>query len=180
LYPLLALQLFLFFFHPWYYKARDASLVEQVKEQSYAGLALTSFAAIRDTASLDDHVIQGIRGLTDGRENAVVLWNEGPTPWRKASYYLRDRPVVALEGGPNGALARYFRGNTIERQIEGRSSITIDLPAGARLVWLIRPSGPFLSSLGAAFPLIQEGPLYYHDLPSEHGAALVGSYRLRW
>jgi hypothetical protein len=181
LFPILAGRVFLFSLRPVYYKPRDTGIAEQITSQAFIGLGMSSLPQVRGTVDLDDHAISVIRGLAGGRPEVVVVWKEGTTTWRKVAYYLNPLTVVALERKPDGsALARYIQGGHVLRRLESPSPVTVQLPAGARVVWLVDPRKPFFQSLKNGFPLVAEGPVYYHDLPETHGERVVENYRLEW
>lgn len=177
--PVTMPRVFLFFFRTIYYTPRDSGVIERLKELAFAGVALSSFPQVRGTVYQDDAVLASIRRLAAGGRNTVVIWSEGPTSWRKAAYYLRGMPVVALES-PQRLLARTFEGARIVSQAKGPAPVVLDLPARGRVVWLVDARKPFLAALRKAFPLTQDGHVYYHDLPEEPGSRAVEQFLLRW
>ena len=50
----------------------------------------------------------------------------------------------------------------------------------ARVLWLVDPRKDFLPQLRQHFRIRQLGPVYYHDLPPDHGVEDVGGFRLLW
>jgi hypothetical protein len=187
--PLLLPGLFLNYemFRPnmgWYYPARgrwwDGALAG-----INTGLALTSYQHIESTLAIDDHSFRAIQRLAAARPGQTeVVWEHGLASWRKAAYYARGIPIVVLEhrnlraGSP--AAVAVWRGATLERHQEGTAPLTVDLPAGSRIVWLLNPRTPICGEAQQSFPLTPAGPVWYTDLPVQHGSKILGEYRLQW
>jgi 4-amino-4-deoxy-L-arabinose transferase-like glycosyltransferase len=179
----------LFNYDGWYYKGNStsglAAFSDQVLEGLTSGLALTSLSHVKNTLAVDDHSLrQAIRLAAERPGETVAIWEHGLVSWRKACYYMRQVPVVVLErkqirsGAP--PVIAIWKGADLDRRLEGPAPLSVTLPAGGRIVWLLNPRSEFYTQAGAAFPLTPAGPVWYTDLPAEGGARLLGEYRLEW
>lgn len=180
----------LIFFRPvWYYKGNSTSgwrvTAERIWADVYSGLHLSSLGQIRGVARLDDVALQELRRLEAERPGrTVVLWERGATSWRKTAYYFPQVPVVVLNDRIRRAGSIHWVTVMQGPRIQGRrvdlAPLTIRLPAGARLVWMVNPKTDFLERLKQGLPLRNSDPLYFCDLPEQDGEARVGSYLLSW
>ena len=186
--PVTIVEIGLFQNH-WYYKGRAASGLaafgDRVLEDVNSGLALTSLSHIQNTLAVDDHSLrQAIRLAAERPGKTVVVWEHGLVAWRKVCYYLRDVPVVVLDrqriraGTPPVVVT--WKGANPERRLQGESPLSVTLPAGGRIVWLLDPRTDFYALAGANFPITPAGPIYYTDLPTESGSRVLGEYQLHW
>src|SRR5215472_10456801 len=142
-------------------------------------LALTSYKHIDDTLTVDDQTFRELRRL--GRERpgkTEAVWERGPASWRKAAYYAHDIPIVVLEHGKlragSAPVIAQWRGQTLEKRVEGPAPLAVTVPAGTRLVWLVNPRTEFFQTLSRSFTLIPSGPVFYTDLLGGHGARDLG------
>jgi len=83
---------------------------------------------------------------------------------------IRDSPpVIAV-----------WRGPKLERRLQGGSPLRYALPAGARVIWLLKPRTDFFEAAQQSFSLTPAGPVWFTDLPGEPGSRLLGEYELSW
>jgi 4-amino-4-deoxy-L-arabinose transferase-like glycosyltransferase len=187
--PLAIVQSGLFNNHGWYYRGNSpsglAAYGERVLEDLNSGLALTSLSHIKNTLALDDHSLRSAIRLAGERPGkTLVIWERGLVSWRKACYYMRSTPVVVLErnrirsGAP--PVVSIWNGASLGRRLQGPAPLSVTLPAGGRIVWLLDPRTEFYSLASANFPLAAAGPVYYTDLPAQSGSRILGEYRLEW
>jgi hypothetical protein len=168
----------------WYY-APGRGAWEQPLGDMNTALALTSYKHIDDTLTVDDHTFREVlrlAGERPGRTEAV--WEQGLASWRKAAYYAHDVPIVVLEHGKlragSAPVAAQWRGQKLEKRVEGAAPVTVQVAAGTRIVWLVNPRTEFYRTLSRSFELRPAGPVFYTDLPAEDGARELGEYRLVW
>jgi len=187
--PVAIVESSLFQFEGWYYKGSSpsgpAAYGERVLEDLSSGLALTSLGHIRKTMAVDDHSLRAAMRLASQRPGeTTVIWERGLVSWRKVCYYMRQTPVVVLErkrirsGAP--PVISIWQGATSERRLQGAAPLSVALPAGGRIVWLLDPHTEFYSLAAADFSLLAAGPVWYTDLPAGSGAKILGEYRLEW
>jgi hypothetical protein len=187
--PLVIVQFSLFDNDGWYYKGNSPSGLpaygERVLEDLNSGLALTSLSHIKNTLAVDDHSLrQAIRLAAERPGRTVVVWERGLVSWRKACYYMRQTPVVVLErrqlrsGTP--PVISIWKGASLDLRLEDPAPLSVTLPAGGRIVWLLDPRTGFYSLARANFPLNAAGPIWYTDLPTLSGSKILGEYRLTW
>lgn len=187
--PVVTLHLALFNNPGWYYKGHSTSGAGAAWEQALAGLnsglALTSLNHIKTTLAVDDHSLrQVIRLAAERPGKSVVVWEHGLVSWRKAAYYLRDVPIVVLErkkirfGAP--PVIAVWKGADLISQPQGPPHLSVTLPAGGRVVWLLTPQSEFYSLAARNFALTPAGPVYYTDLPAGRGSTILGEYKLEW
>jgi 4-amino-4-deoxy-L-arabinose transferase-like glycosyltransferase len=187
------------FYNDWYFKGTStsgiAALSEQVLTDLNSGLALTSLSHIKNTLAVDDHSLrQAIRLAGERPGDTTVVWEHGLVAWRKAAYYLRGVPIAVLDrksirsGAPpvvaiwNGAIwnGAIWNGANPDRRMQNQAPLTVTLPPGGRIVWLLDPRTEFYALASSNFPLTPAGPIYYTDLPSQNGSKVVGEYKLEW
>jgi hypothetical protein len=187
--PLAIVQFGLFNNDGWYYKGSStggpAAYGEQVLGDLTSGLALTSLSHIKNTLAVDDHSLRAAMRLAAERPGqTVVVWEHGLVSWRKACYYMRGVPILVFErkqlrsGAP--PVITIWKGASLDHRLEGPAPLSVTLPEGGRIVWLLNPRTEFYSLASANFPLTAAGPIYYTDLPAESGSKLLGEYGLEW
>jgi hypothetical protein len=84
-----------------------------------------------------------------------------------------------LRPGSAPVMAEWY-GPKMEKRVEGAPPVTVETPAGSRIIWLLNPGTPFFQIVRQSFAVRQAGPVYYTDLPPEHGEKILGEYRLVW
>ena len=84
-----------------------------------------------------------------------------------------------LRAGSLPVMAQW-RGPKLEKRVEGRPPVTVEIPAGSRIVWLLDPRTDFFEEARRTFALTPAGPLWFTDLPAGHGEKDLGEYRLIW
>jgi hypothetical protein len=187
--PSLVLNGLIFLTPIWYYQGSGASgfgvNMDQAWTDIHSALARSSLGHVRAITGLDDRVISEVRRLASERPSStVVIWERGPTSWRKIAYYLPDLPVVVLDhrklAGISPAVATFWRGSRVERRIEGPAPLATALPAADRIIWILNPATEFFRSAKSALPLTPSGPAYYLDLPQGGGSSAIGEYVLVW
>jgi hypothetical protein len=186
--PVLALN-YTFFYNPgWYYRGTATSGVRAAAEQAWAdintGFSLTSLQQIKSTLAVDDHTLREVRRLIAERPgNAVVIWERGLTAWRKAGYYAADVEIAVLEHQKirtSAPVIVVWKGAHLERRLQGARPLRLELPAGARVVWLLNSRTDFFQMAQQNFPLTAAGPVWFTDLPREPGTRLLGEYEISW
>jgi 4-amino-4-deoxy-L-arabinose transferase-like glycosyltransferase len=186
--PLVIVHLGLFQ-NNWYYKGSGASglagFAGRVLEDVNSGLALTSLSHIKNTLAVDDHSLrQAIRLAAERPGRTMVIWEHGLVAWRKVCYYMRETPVAVLErqqlraGAPPVVVV--WKGANPQRRPPGQAPLSVTLPAGGRIVWILDPRTEFYALASASFTLAPAGPIYYTDLPAESGSRILGEYKLEW
>ncbi len=186
--PVMILNLTAFNFHGWYYKGESAGGWQASLDQALAdlntGLELTSHEAMEKTLATDDHTLRQVKRLAAERPGqTVVVFEQGMTTWRKATYYAPDVPVVVLEhkrirtSPPAMAI---WKGSRQEALSHGAAPLRFTLPAGARIVWLLNPRTEFYDLVQQAFAPTAADPVYVTDLPQGTGSRLLGEYELVW
>jgi hypothetical protein len=186
--PMVIVQ-FGLFQNNWYYKGSGtsglAAFGERVLEDLNSGLALTSLNHIENTLAVDDHSLrQAIRLAAERPGKTMLIWEHGLVSWRKACYYMRDVPAAVLDrqklraGAP--PVVAIWKGANLQRRTQGEAPLSVALPAGGRIVWLLNPSTGFFALAKANFALTPAGPVYYTDLPAESGSKILGEYKLEW
>jgi hypothetical protein len=187
--PVLLLNPMMFFHRGWYYRGPDTAgwraPLERITADLNSGLALTSYEQIQNTLAVDDHSIREVLRLAAERPGrTVVIWEHGLTAWRKIAYYAPDLPVAVLErkkiraGSP--AVVTRWKGSQVQGRTQGMAPLRIDVPAGARVVWVLNPATEFCRAAGRSFALAPAGPVWYTDLPQESGLRVVGDYEVSW
>ncbi len=185
--PAALLDTTMFLHRGWYYRgAADSgwrAAADRIAADLSSGLALTSAQHVANTLAVDDRTIREVRRLAAERP-AVVLWEHGPTAWRKIAYYAPDLPVAVLEhqrlrpGSP--AVVAWWRGNRLEERRQGPAPVRVTAPAGARVIWILQPGSDFYGAAQRAFEMKAAGPVWYTDLPEKAGTAAVQNYDLVW
>ncbi len=187
--PALLLNLVMFYHTGWYYRGSATSGVmaeaEHTLEYMNSGLALTSYEQIAKTLALDDGTVREVRHLAADRPGKTwVIWEEGPTAWRKIVYYAPALPVAVMNhkkirsGSP--PVVAIWNGSKIVRHMQGAEPLSLTVPAGARIVWVLWPKTEFWDLAQRAFPMTAAGAVWYTDLPPEHGARILGEYEINW
>ena len=177
--PVVVLNLTMFNHAGWYYRAPGWG--GEILEDLNSGLALTSLEHIKNTLAIDDHAIGDVKRLAAERPGGVfVVWEQGLATWRKLAYYAPGIPIAVLEHrhirGGSPAVVAIWRG---ARRIS-TTDTRVDAPAGARVVWLLNPQTDFYRIVQSAFGPRHAGSVLYCDLPSGHGARMLGEYELAW
>jgi hypothetical protein len=186
--PVMVLNYTFYYNGGWYYKGAAVSGIEAVAERAWAdinaGFALTSVQQIESTLGVDDHTLREARRLiAERRGRAVILWEEGPTSWRKAAYDVPDTRIAVLEHQKMRSRPRvvaWWRGPKLEQRLQGGAPLRLTVPAGVRLVWLLNTNSAFYQEAQRSFPLSSAGPMWFTDLPSESGARVLGEYEVSW
>jgi hypothetical protein len=187
--PIVTLNCLMFLRPGWYYRGPHQSgmlaSLEQVVSDLNSGLALTSLYQIDNTLAIDDHTLREMRRLTDEKQgDALVVWEQGLTSWRKASYYDRGVSIVVLEhrkiraGSP--PVVAVWRGSQLEQRTQGAAPLAIALHPGTRIVWVLNPRTEFYELARQNFELTAAGPVWYTDLPATSGSRILGEYELEW
>jgi 4-amino-4-deoxy-L-arabinose transferase-like glycosyltransferase len=187
LFPIVFINYTFFYHHGWYFKGAVAKGYEAFWEQTWAdinsGFALTSLDQISATLAVDDRTLKEARRLIAERPGkTVVIWERGLTAWRKVAYYSPGVEIVVLEhkkirsGSP--PVVAIWKGAKLERRLP--AGAPLQLPAGTRIVWLLKPQTDFLQLVQQNFPLVESGPVYSTELPQESGSRRLGEYELVW
>ena len=181
--PALVVNLTAFNARGWYYKGASEGL-DQVVADINTGLELTSREAVERTLATDDHTLRQLQRLAAERPGqTVVLFEEGMTTWRKATYYAPAVPMIVLEHkrirSSNPAMA-VWKGNRQEAFSSGAAPQRVALPKGARIVWLLNPRTEFYSLVQQAFAPASADPVCFTDLPAGSGSRRLGEYELAW
>jgi 4-amino-4-deoxy-L-arabinose transferase-like glycosyltransferase len=168
----------------WYYAARGGAWDEALAGMNTA-LALSSFQHVDSTLTVDDHTLREVRRLAADRPGQTqVVWQQGQASWRKVAYYAPQVPILVLEHGKLRAgslpVMAQWRGPKLEKRVEGRPPVTVEIPAGSRIVWLLDPRTDFFEEARRTFALTPAGPLWFTDLPAGHAEKDLGEYRLIW
>jgi hypothetical protein len=187
-FPILWINYTFFYHHGWYFKGSATSGVEALEEGAWAdinsGLSLASLDQIKATLAVDDHTVREMQGLVAGRPgNTTVVWEQGLTAWRKAAYYAPEVPIVVLEHKKirsSPPVIVVWKGARLERRLQGGTPLRLTLPAGSRVVWLLNSRTDFFATAQQNFALTAAGPVWFTDLPSEHGTRLLGEYEISW
>jgi hypothetical protein len=180
--PVVILNLAMFEHQGWYF--RDPGFGGEVLEDLNSGLALTSLEHIKNTLATDDHAIRDVERLAAERPGAVfVVWEHGLATWRKLAYYAPRIPIAVLEHrhirGGSPPVVALWQGN--RRALNPPAAVPrVNVPAGARIVWLLNPRTEFYAIVQSAFAPQSAGAALYTDLPMEHGARALGEYELAW
>jgi hypothetical protein len=187
--PVLLLSWTMFFHRGWYYRGPDTAgwrgSVERMTADMNSGLALASYEQVQQTLAVDDHSIREVRRLAAEKQGAaLVVWEHGPTAWRKLGYYAPELPIDVLERkqirGGSPAVITQWRGSRVEARSQGAAPLRLHIPAGTRVIWALNPATPFYRAMAAAFPLTAAGPVWYTDLPAAGGSRVVGDYEVAW
>jgi hypothetical protein len=114
------------------------------------------------------------------RREMVVVWSRDAMPaWRKVTYYQPRMKVLVLEEqGDPAALetrARLWVGAEIRRQYPGPAPIRIDLPAGARIVWLL--AGGRENELARVTTIRKAVNVFYTDVPAQGTSFQWGAFQ---
>ncbi len=187
--PAILLNAAMFYHRGWYYRGPHTTgwraAMEQALTDLNSGMEFTSYEQVYNTVMLDDQSVRQVFRLAKEKPgNTWVVWEEGPTAWRKVAYYAPQTPLVVLEhakihrGSP--AVVSIWKGPAIVQSIEGAPPLRVTLPAGARVVWMIGSRSDFYNRVRQAFPLTAAGPVWYTDLPREDGSRTLGEYQLAW
>ena len=187
--PLVIVHLGLFKNPGWYYQGKStaglSAFAEQALSDLNSGLALSSRSHVQNTLGVDDRSLRAAIGLAQERPGkTTVIWEHGLVAWRKACYYLREVPVVVLDherirpGSP--PIVMIWKGSALCESRRGQTPLSVALPAGGRIIWLINPRSEFYSLLQANFPPASAGAVYYTDLPDASGSKILGDYKLEW
>jgi hypothetical protein len=130
-----------------------------------SGFALTSLEQIQNTLAIDDHTLRETRRLAaEHPANTVVR--------RKVGYYAPGVTVFVLE----------------HKEIRGGQPVIV-LWQGSKLlarqqdthvVWLLNLRTALPDLVKQNFPVNEAGPVYYPDLPAEHGSRQLGEYEIAW
>jgi 4-amino-4-deoxy-L-arabinose transferase-like glycosyltransferase len=183
--PAIVLNVAAFDQRGWYYQRAQPNGLDQILSDVNSAFRLTSREQVTDLLARDDHSLRELQRLAGERPgNTVVVFEEGPTTWRKASYYAPQVPVIVLErkfprsGSP--PVMSMWRGNREERNLEGATPMPVPIPTGARIVWFLNPRTEFYTQAAQSFPLTPAGPVWYTDLPRESGSRVLGQYELKW
>jgi len=181
--PVLILNLAMFQHFGWYYRA--PGLAGGILEDINSALALTSLEHIKTTLAIDDHAIREVQRLAAERPGQVfVVWEHGAAAWRKLAYYADGVPIAVLEhryiraGSP--PVIALWKGKRLMRALRGAGPLRLDLPAGARIVWMLNPRTDFYRLVEQTFAPTPSGPLAYTDLPQAGGSQILGEYELAW
>ncbi len=177
--PAAFLCAFIFYRPVWFYSAASGHglgvLMSVVWQHVNSGLRATSLAQMRSVIDTDDHTIREARHLIADHEGAtVIVWEQGLTEWRKATYYFPNIPVFALE---SSGFARVWRGPEAAKRFEPGEPVI--LPPKSRVIWLLDPRSPFYRRAAGALPLIPSGPILYTDLEGDRSVR-VGNFDFRW
>jgi hypothetical protein len=181
--PVLILNLAMFFHQGWYYRA--AGVAGGILEGLTSGLALTSLEHIHTTLAIDDHSIRDVKRLAGERPGQTfVVWEHGATAWRKLAYYAPALPIAVLEhryirtGSP--PVIALWKGPRPMQTLRGAGPLRLNLPAGARIVWMLNPHTDFSRLAEESFSPTPSGSLAYTDLPQAGGSRILGEYELAW
>ena len=187
--PAALLDVTMFLHRGWYYRGAAESgwhaAADRIEADLASGLALTSAEHIAKTLAVDDHTIREVRRLAAERPGeTVVAWESGPAAWRKIAYYAPELPVAVLDhrriraGSP--AVVAWWRGNRLERPEQSGAPVRMSVPAGARVIWVLKPGSEFEAAVRGAFAAQAAGPVWYTDLPESSGSRPVGEYEIAW
>jgi hypothetical protein len=73
-----------------------------------------------------------------------------------------------------------WKGATLVKRSQGAAPVRVDLPGGARVVWMLNLATEFPRLGAEPFPLTATGPLYCPDLPPASGTRILEEYDLAW
>jgi hypothetical protein len=185
--PAVLLDVTMFNHRGWYYRGTSLSgvraSIERAVEGLNNGLAFTSAEHIDNLLAVDDHSIREMRRLAAERPGrSIAVWERGLTAWRKAAYYAPALPVYVLEHGKIRAgtppVAAVWKGPELQGRAQGPAPLRVRLPAGARVVWLLKPGTEFFEDARREFGVSRA--VDYTDLPQESGSRKLGEYEIAW
>ena len=180
--PAAILNLTMFHHEGWYF--RGAGWGGEALEDLNSGLALTSLEHIKNTLATDDHAIRDVERLAAERHGAVfVIWEHGLATWRNSPITRLRSPSrcwnIAISAAALHRVVALWLGSRRAPNQPGAAP-RVNVPAGARIVWLLNPRTEFYGLVQAAFAPRRTGTVLYTDLPTEHGARALGEYELAW
>jgi 4-amino-4-deoxy-L-arabinose transferase-like glycosyltransferase len=96
--------------------------------------------------------------------------------WRVASYYMDEPMVVLMDNLPPGApgRVRWTQGKETRFQHEGDA---IQIPASARIVWILFRDGKFQREVEKVLPLQSGRYVAYSDLPDSQSPFEVAGFK---
>ncbi|HET8547614.1 MAG TPA: hypothetical protein VFL57_06415 [Bryobacteraceae bacterium] len=186
--PALVVNTVVFFTPVWYYEGHSRSPVvralQSVWQHVHSGFAASSLAQIRHAVAIDDRNLRALRDLTASGPAPVVVWHDGDTAWRKINWYAPATSVLVLHreklDSRSPRVATWRRGPHLLGEFRTAAGVPLDLPAGARVVWFVKPGSPALEQLRVGVRLMSRAGLWYTDLPAAGGEVALGGYMLRW
>lgn len=188
---LILLPMLVFFDHAflargWDYATRPELSGERLWLDVKYGFHLSSYKHVRNSIDPDDasiRVVQQVVAAAPVPTQTVILSERSITSWRKVSYYLSKVRLVVLERLPVSPVqfvaTEWLRSVETRRQ-QGAAPVKVVVPAGARLVWMIKPNSDFETLVRQNLPVTSAGPVFYTDLPKEAGSKELGGFSLIW
>ena len=187
--PTLFLDAALFLQPGWYAPPSHTSGVRALLDQFWSdvniAVSLSNLELVRSVANTDDGALRQIRERASEKTGQThVIWVKGLTYWRKVSYYFPGIPVIVVTHktlSPESP-ATLVLGKGPQAQVIGVGSppLPLRIPAGERLIWLIKPDEGLGSQLTDRLGAICTGAVCFNDLPQTHGSRDVGAVRLIW
>lgn len=186
---LILLPALVFFAHAflaqgWDYSSKPELSAERFWLDVKYGFHLSSYKHVRQSIDPDDAAIRVAQQVVAAAPaGAVILSERSVTSWRKVSYYLPRVRLVALETLPVAPVqfvaTEWLRSVETRRQ-QGAAPVKVVVPAGARLVWMIKPKSEYEALVRRNFPVTDTAPLFYTDLPQDAGSRELGGFTLIW
>ena len=183
---LILLPIGIFFTHSflagdWRYATRPEITATRLLSDVKYAFYLSSYQQVRRIVDPDDVAIQATRKLADDAKGRTVILSESSlTSWRKVSHYLPFVKVVVLEQVRGQVVATEWLRSEQKRRVTGSAPLTVAVPAGARLVWMVRARSDFEAALRQSLPVTDAGPVSWVDLPATAGSQRIGDLELVW
>jgi hypothetical protein len=171
-----------------YPASADAPAIERlwvaVRNTVAYGTFETSFERLHWTEELRTVSIEELwRFRAPDRPTTTVALNGNGSEfdfidWRVVSYYLSDRPLWVLmdnlEADQPGRL-RVVEGKDFQTQ----PHVTIPLPRGGRVLWIMQPEGRFHRALAKILPVKRGKHILYSDVPSDLAPFEIEGFHFR-
>lgn len=155
--------------------------LQSITDAMKIGTYETSYGQVVNIAVQTDAVFREVRRLRSNTTRPVlILWSMYAEPiWRKVCFYFPSEKVYALYEnwgpGASGTRAQLWSGATLLASYQGKPPFQINIPQGARLIWLLNPNS--VEGLRKAVSLQEALPIYYTDLPVGAPDFEWGSFR---
>ncbi len=186
---LILLPVLVFFAHAflakgWDYNSKPELTAERLWLDVKYGFHLSSYKHVKESIDPDDASIRYTQQVVaQAPAGAVILSERSVTSWRKVSYYLPRVRLVVLEKLPvrpvQFVATEWLRSQETRRK-QGAAPVKVLVPAGTRLVWMIKPNSDFETLVRQNLPVTSAGPVFYTDLPKEAGSKELGGFTLIW
>jgi hypothetical protein len=154
-------------------------LWNRLLDHAHSALAYCSYHQVETTTETDHENIAALREFGGD----VIVWDAGPTSWRKAGYYMPEKAMLVLErknlDPTSTPTISIRRGPQLLKRTSQPGTVHVPLQVGQRVLWLLGPSSGLLAQV-RSMPGVECRASVCASRLQNQGHLQTGNYSLSW